>query len=736
MALDPERGNLNGSNASRLRTTEVVPLYMKEKVRKLSFVDSIKKFYLNKKIYVLLFIFFISNFLIFKIYSDNLTLFALKEKLFFVSEAWETYPPSLLSTKLDCSLIGNISSTCGLDALLLILLFIYTEIITLWVIISNRKIILKRLLIIFLFFQQVFPLTSFIIYGYTPDKVFSDLAAQANKDITNTVELLNNSSRRQEIGIIDSFTKITERLETNNTTPKFVETQTEEEAILQAQGITQSSLNTFYKAIVIPYQTYASSSAQLKQKLQFDALLFPSNVLVIKSFNKDLIEQITPVLSQVILKSEYGKHIGSKENKYQYKVLNEEEYVIVQKEAEKEFKEKLEKYIKEVEVYLANLDYTIKDNERYISDLKTRQETYLRMWEKWFSLCKNILGEGDSQCQEEIKERDKNVQVLENKRKEAEGFIQSARTKKPIWFTILQRAKESYENWLKHPITPELQDGVFRPPNSIYLKYHLKDKYPFSIYLATSLHELLHYYSYHPKNDLGTFLNEGFTDYFSMKTIIGYTMNQGDYVHYPYGVIATDQILKSIPEEELLKIYFSQDSLALEKNIDTNFPKGTYKQLIQLGDSLSYTDFKDTATRENLINNILSLIPAKEASDSADRIKPPKVSKLHDSFAKNSQIISYQLFEDVTGDGKTETIYVTIDNGCISCHQKYIYVTQEDKTLIELTGDDSQVNALPSGKGFTVKQPVRKDEEPLCCPSEYKTDTYIWNGSSFIKQKN
>ncbi len=102
-------------------------------------------------------------------------------------------------------------------------------------------------------------------------------------------------------------------------------------------------------------------------------------------------------------------------------------------------------------------------------------------------------------------------------------------------------------------------------------------------------------------------------------------------------------------------------------------------------------------------------------------------------FSLLMQSIVSKDFFDVTDDGKPELLYITTGEGCGSCHQKWIYVFSANQKLFEMSADDVEINALPTGNGFTVKQPIRKENEPLCCPTEYKTDRYLWNGKTFIK---
>ena len=88
---------------------------------------------------------------------------------------------------------------------------------------------------------------------------------------------------------------------------------------------------------------------------------------------------------------------------------------------------------------------------------------------------------------------------------------------------------------------------------------------------------------------------------------------------------------------------------------------------------------------------------------------------------------------DLTGDGRAETIFDTIGEDCGSCHGHMIFVFTGTDLLLEQEGDDvGAIRFHPEVHSFDVTQPVRLPGEPMCCPSQYETRTYSWDGLRFV----
>lgn len=79
---------------------------------------------------------------------------------------------------------------------------------------------------------------------------------------------------------------------------------------------------------------------------------------------------------------------------------------------------------------------------------------------------------------------------------------------------------------------------------------------------------------------------------------------------------------------------------------------------------------------------------------------------------------------DTDSDSENEIIITGVGYGCGSCHAKWIYIIDGDKVVFQYEGDDSVIT--PTKNGFQIKEPVRKENEPLCCPSGYTIYEYTY----------
>lgn len=90
---------------------------------------------------------------------------------------------------------------------------------------------------------------------------------------------------------------------------------------------------------------------------------------------------------------------------------------------------------------------------------------------------------------------------------------------------------------------------------------------------------------------------------------------------------------------------------------------------------------------------------------------------------------------DITRDGKPELIFITVGEGCASCHAENLYIFQEEKELLKLELDDPFFRPLPAIRGFLVTEPIRRlDDGGYCCPISFQNTVYIWDGETFRKK--
>jgi regulatory protein YycH of two-component signal transduction system YycFG len=80
----------------------------------------------------------------------------------------------------------------------------------------------------------------------------------------------------------------------------------------------------------------------------------------------------------------------------------------------------------------------------------------------------------------------------------------------------------------------------------------------------------------------------------------------------------------------------------------------------------------------------------------------------------------------------SDFIYIqAIGKNCGSCHQKYIYVFDKNNNKVFETTSDDNFFGFSDNTSFSIIEPIRKEDEPLCCPTSYRTRIFRWNGKSF-----
>lgn len=89
------------------------------------------------------------------------------------------------------------------------------------------------------------------------------------------------------------------------------------------------------------------------------------------------------------------------------------------------------------------------------------------------------------------------------------------------------------------------------------------------------------------------------------------------------------------------------------------------------------------------------------------------------------------VFGDFNGDKEEELAMIVSGVGCVSCNGNDLYIIKNDKVIFEKSGEDLIIKPLKDNSGFMLKEPIRKNEEALCCPSEGTVLTY-----KFDKEKN
>lgn len=134
--------------------------------------------------------------------------------------------------------------------------------------------------------------------------------------------------------------------------------------------------------------------------------------------------------------------------------------------------------------------------------------------------------------------------------------------------------------------------GVYLPgTQTIYMKI-TPDKVAFN-YLSNLLHESLHHYS-KKGSDLPVFINEGITEYITLKSFTLSDYRIADITGYFREVQAIMALLEKIPEQEIIAAYFANDGKMFETTFKKAFPGVNYKVFLSKGDMMYKETFGET----------------------------------------------------------------------------------------------------------------------------------------------
>lgn len=555
--------------------------------------------------------------------SDTYYRFVFSDKLFDIADIFKSDAASLLSQRFSCPTASSSWSWCGFDVILLILLLLFVEGFSIWIIIKNRKLIAKKYLVSYFLFQQVYPVFLFFLYVSIPASVISDLSEQARQDIAKSAAALSNTDERAKLGIIDTADGIAEALEKTDTPPLYFEYEPEAEAILQVQKISHTEKDTLYRSVIVPSIVYASESASVKAQIQFDVMVFPAtNTLIVKAVKQTLIEQLAPILARKLIATNYASFVKWKKNPPKISVLEDEKYIELIKKKEEQRKKDYQYNIQEVRSSIRDAENAIPRLQIAISATDAEYNRYESYGREWLKGCENVLSMTDKVCVEGKQTIEESLNNLRSQKGELETQTKEWTELKPKLLWSLGQWQKAYENFLKDPVTPEYQDGIFESPSSIFIKWHSKDNYFFSYYVNIVLHEYLHYENGSATGKLPQFLEEGVTDYLTTELTKKLLERQSlvvqipDYSGYAELVQIVAHLFKNLPTEDLLGAYFARQETKIKELVDKKYEIGTYDQIRSKSDQIYYTPVIDVDTKMSLVNDVKALLPETVATES------------------------------------------------------------------------------------------------------------------------
>jgi hypothetical protein len=577
--------------------------FLRRKVSKGKKLNIFKQLFGNKAFCIFVAIFITGNITLYNTtYNDQMSL-ALNDKIFDNTiDLTTAYPENLLSDKFNNE--PHISTTAyGNYLLLFFSLIIGTELFAIASIFFSRRSFLKRYLLFYGMGMQLLILIPILVITFTPARVIDDLNKQAEADIKRQVNLLLSIDGHKQLSIKSTPVEIKNTIIKSNTPPEIIDEQPDGQAIIQSFEI--ESKDTLYRIVILPIQILARQD----WNLHFEAYLFPSNVLVIKKTSRNLLSQTLPIISKKIIEIELGKYVRGKKDP-RFGVLSDDAYNIIQTQKSEKIKADFLGYISEIKSYLADANKYIPILQSDKKSLEEEKISYKVRTDGILSECRAGYSVEDCKPVEDV--INKNTASIENNLKIVNDKLQGWLNIRPELTYALQVTQASYEKFLKFPITSELQAGVFNPPDTIYLKYFSEGQNLPSPtgYVENGIHEYLHYQSYNQSVFLPNFISEGITEYLANRLVKKYSLRQNITVTYPEEVFIIQELIKTIPEDKLLTIYFNQSELELQKLIDSYYGSGTYEKLRTKGEVLTYTDPADLQSKEKIKEEIIDLLSA------------------------------------------------------------------------------------------------------------------------------
>lgn len=554
-------------------------------------------------------------------YIYNLITFSLSKNIFQITQMTNTQSTPLLLLLRNFSCSASFSYlVCSVDIILLLGIALIVEVFVIIRIIFLRKTVHVFSIALYFFAMQLLAIVSLWILFIGPSIVVNILSAKADMDIQNSVIALNNSTTLHKIGTETVVDKIAEKISSSSDLKGFsiTELNPTKGAVLSYLKVPKTGRDNLYNASILPYEL--SLAKNRNKKISSHLLLFTNNTLVINNVDRKTLEKLVSLLADKMIRTEFKKDPMIPKISF----LNDTEYNIEQKKQAEALLKKQRDYISYLQGFVSNSDNIIQKNQNIINtyqadkqNAQTEYDNYIRDYGNWYVDCKAQLGndplceKGKNKIDENLNILRQNIQIVEDNKKQAEENIALQTQYKQSAIVDLAKAKQNYQEAIDNPITPELQDGVFDPPNLIFVRYYDNENKTLSFYLDTTLHEYLHFYSSSETKNLDTFLEEGITDYLKIQILSKYLEPESLTLGYPDEVEVMATLVKYLPKVMLTSYYFNKDQKGLEAWFNATYDNQAYQSFIMDGKAITYAPIGDEKTKQRYVKDMETLLAKK-----------------------------------------------------------------------------------------------------------------------------
>lgn len=482
----------------------------------------------------------------------------------------------------------------------LVSVFLFTLITSLYLFLKywhwNLRVVAKRLVLFVAF--QLFYLLPLAVLIYVPDNVVDKLIKQERATVDSAIAQIEHNP--SSLGLITDPGSIVGQISSMDRPPTIT---------LGDYGVSSltnyldlRSPDTFVRVHIIPYLVATHSPFQFSHS----DILFPNHTISLNpTIEKLELEQILSTLAIKSFTSSKYASLLSKSQSPSITLLTVEEYNDLENKKLAIEQAKIEKYLDDIASDIVANDRYIAQAEIDLQTLISDKSSYQNRVNPLLSECLTLYGE--EECLEAKNIISATIQEYDQVISNVETNLNTAKSYKPSLLKAQVSAKQTLANFLSFPIIPELQSGIFEPPSTIQIKYDPSNYSPPN-YFYTLLHELAHYYSYNKTGNQPSFIEEGITDYLSLKVGESVVPQASKVDGYPYEIEIAHKLVEILGEEKVLELYFAKSPKNWTSALAPHCGSTCYLELAKIGEQLTYSEVGDSDTRQNLLENALSLL--------------------------------------------------------------------------------------------------------------------------------
>lgn len=385
------------------------------------------------------------------------------------------------------------------------------------------------------------------------------------------------------LGINTDKSDVVSSLKTYARPPNIIVLNPEKENLIHPIAVSSSGKENYYGKFIL---TSIPDILLLPLKNRSEDIALVNETLIIKNFDPDYIQDLSPYLGYLYVKSLFpGRNI-----KY-YPHVFLENGMSYQKYREKDFAEK----IAGIEYSLGSVTGNIASSSSLISDLNNQiksasdsiREKY-RQADSRYLKCLNTDSSGV--CEINKNSDYQTVTLMQNQLAALQDRVKNEQNMLDQYhlFSVFYQGQKNAGKTLINNIP--LERGAFDENENIYLNLDLIDIKNLPDYFDTLVHEYLHYASFISKEKKlsSAFFEEGLTEYYA-RLIIKNNFQTSPNIGYPVIFKIISKIAKNIPDSDLADIYFNKDEKGLETALNRIYGDNFYQNNRIFFEALQYT---------------------------------------------------------------------------------------------------------------------------------------------------